>query len=117
MKSALIFSYVKYINYIFDNLTKSQRHDRQIISPETEHRNPDQNTEDSRHCRSDQQSQEKAQAIRHGSIRQLGEKGAGESSHTHESRVSQTQLAQDSNCQIQEKPPGSYRHTEALKAP
>ena len=58
-----IFSDIKYIHHIFDNLTKCQRYNGKVVTFQSQYRDSDQHTEN-RCCHdSDQKCQEKPQTI------------------------------------------------------
>ena len=102
METAAVASQVNHIHYVFDNLSKGQRHDGQIVALQAQNRDADQDSEQSRAYGSNQNRQEKADSGHwNRRLHTAGEKRAGKGAHTHEARVSQAQLTGDTYRQVQ----------------
>ena len=102
METVAVHAQIDHIDQILDDLTESQRHDSQIISPEPEHRDTDQHAADAGAYYAHQQRQCKAQRgycnrLHHA----FGKYRAGKCSHAHKSRMPQAQLTQDTYRQVQ----------------
>ena len=102
MQTVDVFDQINVIDDILDNLAESQRHDRQIVAAQTQDRDADQHACHSRNQSTDQNRQRETNPDRgEAFLGQNTERTADERTQTHEARVSETQLTENADRQIQ----------------
>ena len=101
VKTFVIHTDVKYVDQVLDDLTKSQGNDSQVVTTETKYRDTDDHTEQCCNCRTYKDRKDKARNLRNGVCSHLRKQGTGKSSHTHKARMSKTQLAGETDYQVQ----------------
>ena len=65
METICIFSDKEYVDQVLDDLTKCQGNDRQVVTFQSQYRDSDDQSEQSRNSSSDQQCQKETKSIRH----------------------------------------------------
>ncbi len=101
MKSLAVYSDVKSIYYILNNLTESKCNNGKIIAFKSEYGYTDKETEKRRNSYSDNKSYKKSWAGRNPIRHNLGKSSAGKSTDTHKSAMTDTELTQNTNTKIE----------------
>ena len=102
MQAVFIVADDEAVYKLLDDLAEGQRHDGQIIAVQTQHRDADERSRDAREDRAHHYCERKAHAVRgDGALQAHCRDNAGERADAHESRVSQTQLAEDADGEVQ----------------
>ena len=65
METICIFSDKEYVDQVLDDLTKCQGNDRQVVTFQSQYRDSNNQSEQSRNSSSDQQCQKETKSIRH----------------------------------------------------
>ena len=93
---------VEGIDQVFDDLPEGERHDREVVSLQAEHRNSDQKAEYRRRKRADHDRKEKAEPVRKPlSLHQHRKARRAEGPDAHEARVPEGELPGDPDHKIQ----------------
>ena len=87
---------------LLDDLAEGQRHDCQIVAVQAQHRDADKSSRDAREDRAHHYREREAHSVGGDGILQAHRgDDAGERADAHEARVSQTQLAEDADGEVQ----------------
>ena len=89
------------VQHVLDDLAEGQGHDGEIVAPQAQHRDADEEAEHAGHHTADEHGERKAQHRGHFRAGDDPEHRAGESAHAHKARMAQAQLAQDAHGEVQ----------------
>ena len=89
MQSGRIPADIQHVHQVLDDLPECERHDREIVSVQTQHGDTDQETEDARHNPSDQDCEQKTGKSTHGLFKYFTEKCARKSPDAHKTGMTQ----------------------------
>ena len=90
------------VDQFLDDLAEGQRHDGQIVAPQTQHRGTDDHAGHGSHSGAHDHGDCQSQGIGgNGALQAHGSDDAGEGAHAHETGVAQAQFAQDAHGQVQ----------------
>ena len=102
MDSGIIYTQIQIAEDVLHDLAEGQSHDCQIVAPEPQHRDTDEEADDASQHTADDHAQHQAQRAAGHRLRQKGcGDDAGKRADTHKSGMAQAQFTADTHQQVQ----------------
>ena len=101
-EAAVVNAHIHIANQIFHDFAEGQRHNGQIVAPETQHGNADDKADDTGQQSAEDHGKNQPQhRAGHGVLEERCQNHAGKRAHTHETCVSQAQFTAHTHQQVQ----------------